>query len=50
MEEIISDIEDTIEEIYTLIKENVKSQKFLTQNTQEICDAMKSTHTEIIRI
>jgi hypothetical protein len=30
MEERISGVEDTIETIYTLVKENVKSKKFLT--------------------
>ena len=30
MEERISSVEDTIEEIHTLFKENVKSKKFLT--------------------
>ena len=36
MEERISGIEDMIEEMDTLVKENVKSRKFLTQNIQEI--------------
>ena len=35
-EKRISGIEDTIEEIDTSVKENVKSKKFLTQNIQEI--------------
>ena len=39
--ERISDIEDTIEEIDTLVKENVKSKTFLTQDIQEIWDSMK---------
>jgi predicted nucleic acid-binding Zn-ribbon protein len=34
MEERILGIEDTIEEIGTLVKENIKCQKFLIQNTQ----------------
>ena len=38
MEVRISGIEDTIEEIDTLIKENVKSKKFLTENIHEIWD------------
>ena len=42
MEERISDIEDTIEEIDSSVKENVKSKTLLTQNIQEIWDAMKS--------
>ena len=37
----MSDFEDTVEEIITLVKENVKSEKFLTQNSQEIWDTMK---------
>ena len=36
IEERISDTEDTIEEINSLIKEQNKSNKFLTQNIQEI--------------
>ena len=36
MEEGISGVGDTIEEIDSLVKENVKSNKFLTQNIQEI--------------
>ena len=38
IEERISDTEDTIEEINSLIKENNKSNNFLTQNFQEIWD------------
>jgi hypothetical protein len=30
--DIISGIKETIEEIYTSVKESVKSKKFLTQN------------------
>ena len=41
IEERISDTEDTIEEIKSLIKENSKSNKFLSQNIQEIWDTMK---------
>ena len=33
MEKRVSGIEDTIEEIDTLAKENAKAKKFLTQNT-----------------
>ena len=36
MEERTSDIEDTMEEIDSPVKENVKSNKFLTQNIQEV--------------
>ena len=43
-EERISDFEDTIEEINTLTKENVKSEKFLTQNIQETWDTVKRTN------
>jgi hypothetical protein len=32
MEERISGIDDTIEEIHTSVKENTKSKKFLTEN------------------
>ena len=46
MEKKISDIEDTIEEIDTLIKENIKFIKFLTQNIQEIWDTMKRLRIE----
>ena len=36
MEERMSESEDTIEEIDSLVKENVKSNKLLTQNISEI--------------
>jgi hypothetical protein len=36
MENRTSGKEDTIEEIDMLVKENVKSKKFLTQNIQKI--------------
>jgi hypothetical protein len=36
MEERISGAEDSTENIGTTIKENTKSKKILTQNTQEI--------------
>jgi hypothetical protein len=39
--ERISDIENTIEEIDTLVKENIKCKKFLTQNFQKIQNTMK---------
>ena len=35
MEERISHVEDTIEEMGTLIKENAKYKKFLTQNSRK---------------
>ena len=37
----LSGIEDMVEEIVILVKENVKSNKFLTQNMEEIWDAVK---------
>ena len=40
IEERISGTEDSIEEIDSLVKENTKSNKFLTQNIQEIWDSM----------
>ena len=36
IEEKISNVEDTIEEIYSSVKENDKVNKILTQNFQEI--------------
>ena len=36
MEERRSGVEDTIEQIDSLVKENAKSNKFLTQNIPEI--------------
>jgi methyl-accepting chemotaxis protein len=41
IEEIISTVEDTIEDIDTTVKENTKSKKFITQNIQEIQDMVK---------
>jgi prefoldin subunit 5 len=41
MEERISGTEDSIENIYTTIKENAKHKKILTQNIQEIQDTMR---------
>jgi len=41
MEEWTSGIEDTIEEIDTSVKENVKSKKFLTENIHNIWETMK---------
>ena len=50
MEERISSTEDTIEEINSSVKENIKSSKSLTQNIQEICDTMKRPNLKIIGI
>ena len=41
IEEQISDYEDTIEKINALTKENSKSNKFSSQNIQEIWDIIK---------
>ena len=41
IEEGISDSKDTIEKINALIKENGKSNKFSSQNIQEIWDKIK---------
>ena len=41
MEDRISGAEDSIENIGTTIKENVKCKKILTQNIQEIQDTMR---------
>jgi methyl-accepting chemotaxis protein len=48
IEEGISDIEDTTENIDTTVKENTKSKKFLTQNIQEIQDTMERPNLRII--
>ena len=50
IEERISETKDTIEDINSLIKENNESNKFLTQNIQEICDTMKRPNLRIIWI
>jgi hypothetical protein len=50
MEESISGVEEIMKEIDTLVKENVKSKKFLTQNFQEIWDTTKSQNLRIIEI
>jgi hypothetical protein len=50
IEEIISGIENPIEEIYTSIKENTKYKNLLTQNNQEIKDTMKRSNLKIIEI
>jgi hypothetical protein len=41
MEERISSAEDSIENMGTIIKENKKCKKILTQNIQEIQDTMR---------
>ena len=51
IEERISDSEDTIEKMNALIKENGKSNKFSSQNIQEIWDTIKKkTNLRIIGI
>ena len=46
----ISDADDTITKIDTLIKENIKSNKFLTLSIQEIWDTMKRPNLKIVGI
>jgi hypothetical protein len=48
MEEIISGTEDSIENMDTNIKENVKCKKILTQNIQEIQGTMRRQNLRII--
>ena len=50
MEERISSAENTIEEIDSLVKENIKSNKSLTQNIQEIWNTIKRPNIRIIGI
>ena len=50
IEEKMSGAEDTIENIDTTIKENVKCKKILTQNIQEIQDTMRRPNLRIIGI
>lgn len=50
MEERISGVEDTMEEIDVSVKENVKSKKSLTQTVQEIQDNIKRQNLRIIGI
>jgi stress response protein YsnF len=50
IEERISGAEDTIENIDTTIKENVKCKKILTQNIQEIQDTLRRPNLRIIGI
>ena len=48
MEDRVSSTEDIVEEIISLVKENTKSNKSLTQNIQEIWDTMKKPKLRII--
>ena len=50
IEEKISGAEDTIENINTIIKENAKCKKTLTQIIQEIRDTMRRTNLRIIGV
>ena len=50
MEERISSTKDTTEEIDSSVKENIKSNKRLTQNIQEKWDTMKRPNLRIIGI
>ncbi len=50
LEERISDSEDTIEKINTLIKENSKSNKLSSQNIQELWDTIKRPNLRIIGV
>jgi hypothetical protein len=50
IEERISVVVDTIKDIDTLVKENTKYEKLLSQNTQEIKDTMKKSKVRIIGI
>ena len=50
IEERISGAEDTIENIDTIVKENGKSKKLLTQNIREIQDTMRRPKLRIIGI
>ena len=50
IEERISSVEDTIEDIETLFKEKTNGTKFLTQNIQKIWNTMKRPNIRIIGI
>ena len=50
MEQRISSVKYTVEEIDTTVKENSKHKKLLTQSIQEIQDTMKRPNLRIIRI
>ncbi|MGE9640547.1 hypothetical protein ACQP3J_26140, partial [Escherichia coli] len=49
-EERISAIEDSLEDIHSSTKENLKSNKSLTQNIQEIWDTVKRPNLRIIGV
>jgi hypothetical protein len=50
MEGRISDVEDSIGNMDTTVKENAKCQKILTQNSQEIQDTMRRPNLRIIGV
>jgi hypothetical protein len=50
MDERISGAEDSIENISTTIKKNAKCKKILTQNIQEIQDAMRKPNLQTIGV
>jgi chromosome segregation ATPase len=50
IEERISGAEDSIENIGTIIKENTKFKKILTQNIQEMQDTMRRPNLRIIGV
>jgi methyl-accepting chemotaxis protein len=50
IEERISGAEDTMENVATMVKENAKCKKFLTQNIQEIQDTMRRLNLRITGI
>jgi uncharacterized coiled-coil protein SlyX len=50
IEERISGAEDTIKNIDTIVKENGKGKKLLTQNFQEIQDIMRRPNLRIVGI
>ena len=50
IEERISDSEDTIEQLNALTKENSKSNKFSSQNIQEMRDTIKKPNLRLIGV
>jgi len=50
IEERISGAEDTVENIDTTVKDNVKRKNLLAQNIQEIQDTMRRSNLRIIGI
>ena len=50
MEDRISGVDNTIEEINLLVKEKTKPKKHMTQNTQEIWDMLKRENLRILGI